>query len=56
MHVAWFYCQAGEFVAERKTNQLEQFKKKSLLVHKETKIKINEMLCFIVCNLPAQKC
>jgi len=43
MHVAWFYCQAGEFVAERKTNQLEQFKKKSLLVHKETKIKINEM-------------
>jgi len=41
MHVAWYYCQAAEFVAKRKTNLLEQFKKKSLLVHKETKIKCN---------------
>jgi len=39
MHVAWSYCQAPGLVAKRKTNQLEQFKKKSLLVHKEIKIK-----------------
>jgi len=27
MHVAWSYCQAVGFVAKRKRNQLEQFKK-----------------------------
>jgi len=27
MHEAWAYCQAAGLVAERKTNQLEQFKK-----------------------------
>jgi len=27
MHVAWSYCQAAGFVAKRKTNRLEQFKK-----------------------------
>jgi len=27
MHVAWSYCQAVEFVAKRKTNHLEPFKK-----------------------------
>jgi len=26
-HVAWSYCQAVEFVAKRKTNQLQKFKK-----------------------------
>jgi len=26
MHVAWSYCQAAGLVANRKTNQLEQFK------------------------------
>jgi len=27
MHIAWSYCQAARFVAKRKTNQLEKFKK-----------------------------
>jgi len=27
MRVAWSYCQAAGLVAERQTNQLEQFKK-----------------------------
>jgi len=27
MHIAWFYCQAAGFVAKRKRNQLEKFKK-----------------------------
>jgi len=40
-------------VAKRKTNQLEKLKKKSLVVHKEIKIKINEMFneCFYLCKL-----
>jgi len=33
--LAWSYCQAAGVVAKWKTNQLEQFKKKSLLGHKE---------------------
>jgi len=54
MHVAWSYCQADGLVANRKTNQLEQFKKKkSLLVHKEVEIKKNKMFnkCFYLCKL-----
>jgi len=35
MCLAWSYCQVAGFVDKRKANQLEQFKKKSLLVHKE---------------------
>jgi len=27
MHVAWSYCQAAGFMDERKTNQLDKFKK-----------------------------
>jgi len=52
MHVA-SYCQSAGFVGKRKTNQLKQFKKKSLLVHKENKIKINGMFneCFYLCKL-----
>jgi len=34
MHVAWSYCQATELLAKRKSNQLSNFKNKSLLVHK----------------------
>jgi len=53
MHAAWSYYQAAGLVAKRKTNQLEQLKKKSLLVHKEIKIQINEMFneCFYLCKL-----
>jgi len=52
MHVVWSNCQAAGLVAKRKTNQLEQFKKKSLLVHKEIKIKLNKIFneCFYLCK------
>jgi len=54
--MAWSYCQAAGILAKRKTNQLEQFKKKSLLAHKEIKIKINKTFNegFCLCKLEVQ--
>jgi len=40
MHVAWSYCQAVGFVAKRKRNQLEQFKKEESAGAQKTKMKI----------------
>jgi len=53
MHVAWSYCQAAVLVPNGKQMNWSNFKKKSLLVHKDNKIKITEMFneCCYLCKL-----